>query len=88
MCHLGILGGGGGCGCGRLYRIRLHHFLAWLGTNWKKGMLYRGWGVVVVVMVVVWGDFIGSDIRERFESHLSLLAQTSNLLFGNLLNCG
>ena len=62
----------------------------WLGLEriGKKGMLYRGWGVVVVVMVVVWGDFIGSDIRERFESHLSLLAQTSNLLFGNLSNWG
>ena len=48
--------------------------LAW--NELEKRNVVSGLGVVVVVMVVVWGDFIGSDIRERFESHLSLFAQT------------
>ena len=88
MYHLGILGGGGG-GCGVADFIGSDCIIFGLAWNeLEKRNVVSGLGMVVVVMVVVWGDFIGSDIRERFESHLSLLAQTSNLLFGNLLNCG
>ena len=46
------------------------------GTNWKNVTVCHLGILGLCGCVVVWGDFIGSDIRERFESHLSLLAQT------------